>query len=208
MTATITNRPRPGQSARSRQQSPAFYFYAKDWRSSRNVQNMSYGERGMFLEMLIEQWLEGAAPGSPDACATRFGGAPAAWKNAWEKLENCFVRRKRDGLLINLKMKRIRQDREAFLKSQRESGLRGAQKLWAAHGKPMASPSNPDGDPNGLAMGSHGHRSRSGSLSGSGSEREEKEVVRASDVRTRRNPRALSPITQSALKAFREARKS
>ena len=199
--ATMTHRQRPGQSARSRKQSPAFLFYAKDWRSSRKVHGMSFAERAMYLEMLIEQWLDGAAPGTPEACAERIGGGITAWKNAWEKLQNCFVRRKRDGLLINLKLQQIRQEREAFLKSQRQSGLRGAQSRWRAHSEPMASPSTAHTDPNASPMAKHGHRSGSGSGSGSGSEREEKDLPR-------RNKHSLSPITQSALKAFREAQKS
>jgi hypothetical protein len=36
--------------------SPAFLFYVKDWRSSRRVQGMPFAARGMYLEMLIEQW--------------------------------------------------------------------------------------------------------------------------------------------------------
>jgi len=134
----------------SRESSPAFLFYVKDWRSSRRVSAMSYAERGMYLEMLVEQWDAGSVPGTPKACAALFGGPVADWRAAWSKLRPCFERRCGSvvlscGRLANAKLESVRQERHQYQKSQRESGLRGAAARWNKHGKPIGSPSEPIG---------------------------------------------------------------
>ncbi len=123
------------------EKAPAFQFYVRDWRSSRKVQVMSFKERGMYLEMLIEQWDKGAAPSSPKACALAFGGTDGEWERSWAALSACFSPRKRDGLLINAKLETIRRDKRKFIKGQEHSGLRGADKRWAAHRLAIGSPS-------------------------------------------------------------------
>lgn len=122
------------------EKSPAFQFYIRDWRSSRKVQAMSFGERGMYLEMLIEQWDKGAAPSSAAACALALGGAESAWVRAWTALSPCFISRKRDGLLVNAKLEAIRRMRKKYLKSQQQSGLDGATERWRAHRLAIGSP--------------------------------------------------------------------
>src|SRR5258708_6456631 len=124
------------------ERAPAFQFYIRDWRSSRKVQVMSFKERGMYLEMLIEQWDKGAAPSSPKACASALGGTEGEWERSWGALSACFSPRKRDGLLINSKLEAIRRDKRKFIKGQEHSGLRGADKRWAAHRLAKGSPRN------------------------------------------------------------------
>jgi hypothetical protein len=70
----------------SNEPSPAFLFYVKDWRSSRRVQNMNFAARGMYFEMLVEQWETGAVPATAAACADLLGGTTAEWTRSWE---NC-----------------------------------------------------------------------------------------------------------------------
>ena len=144
--------------------SPAFLFYVKDWRASRKVQAMSFAVRGMYFEMLAEEWETGAAPATPAACAQLFGGTTREWTRAWPKLSICFVARARDGRLVNRKLEAVRRERLRYLKSQRENGLRGADKRWKQHGKPMGSLWGRDANP--MAK----HSERSGSESGSESD--------------------------------------
>ena len=133
--------------------SPAFLFYVDAWRGSRRVQAMSYAVRGMYLELLIEQWESGAIPASPDACAALVGGKKSEWAHAWPQLSNCFTPRRRDGLLVNPKLEEVRRTRQRFLKSQRENGLRGARQRWKKDSEPIAVPSRRDG----VGMAKHGH---------------------------------------------------
>lgn len=125
--------------------SPAFLFYVKDWASSRRVQAMSYDERGRYLEMLIEQWQTGSLPATPEDIAALFGDTEAGWKRAWPQLSPCFSKRLRDGRLVNPKLEAVRRERHRYQKSQAASGLRGARARWRAHGKPIGSPSKPNG---------------------------------------------------------------
>lgn len=129
------------------ERSPAFLLYVKDWRSSLKVRAMNFATRGMLLEMLIEQWQTGALPSTPESCACLLGGTKKEWQRAWPKLLPCFSPRKRDGLLVNPKMERVRRERRKYQKSQAESGLRGAQARWNKHGKPIGSPSKPIASP-------------------------------------------------------------
>ena len=138
-----------------RNPSPGFVFYVDEWRGSRRVQRMNFAIRAMYFEMLLEQWAAGAAPASPADCAALFGGKTIEWTRAWPLLSKCFVPRRKDGLLVNPKLAAVRRDREAFLKSQRENGLRGARSRWKQHGEPIGSPSGRHATP----MAKHGHRS-------------------------------------------------
>ena len=105
------------------EKSPAFQFYVRDWRSSRRVQVMSFALRGMYLEMLIEQWDKGAAPASAEACALSLGGSTGEWTRAWSALSACFTPRKRDGLLVNAKLEAVRRSKLQFVKSQQKKAL-------------------------------------------------------------------------------------
>lgn len=120
------------------EKAPAFQFYVRDWRSSRKVQAMSFGQRGMYLEMLIEQWDKGAAPASAGACARTLGGSEGEWSRAWAALSVCFDPRKRDGLLVNAKLEGIRRKAKKFQKDQSLKGLAGAKKRWQGHSRGMA----------------------------------------------------------------------
>jgi hypothetical protein len=118
---------------------PAFQFYIKEWRSSRAVQRMSYAERGMYLEMLIEQADKGSLPDCPATCADLLGGSRDDWMAAWPTLRRNFVvRRSRsedvearkydpDREIVNLRMSRALRERRAFLLKQKLSGQRGGR---------------------------------------------------------------------------------
>ena len=132
---------------------PAFLFYVKDWRSSRKVQGMNFATRGMYLEMLLEQFDAGSVPGSPAECAALLGGTVTEWQRAWPKIKPCFTTKKLNGRsiasgrMINLRLEAVRVDRLRYKKSQAESGLRGAQKRWRKDRVAMGSPSTNDGSP-------------------------------------------------------------
>lgn len=122
------------------EKAPAFQFYVRDWRSSRKVQVMSFSHRGMYLEMLIEQWEKGAAPSTATACALALGGSESEWKRAWAALAACFTARKRDGLFVNAKLEGIRRKARKFQKDQSQKGLSGAKKRWQGHSRGMVRP--------------------------------------------------------------------
>ena len=198
MTGTVSHSRRPGQ-RQQREQSPAFLFYVNDWRGSLKVRAMSFATRGMFVELLLEQWRHGAVPASAADCARLIGGTTTEWTRAWPTLRVCFVPRKRDGLLVNPKLERVRQERRKYQKAQAESGLRGAHARWKKDSEPIGSPSKP--------MAKHSSSSSSALAStsslSSASDLKEKDHSR---INKHSRPSRLSPITQSAVNAFRKAR--
>lgn len=114
---------------------------------------MNFATRGMYLEMLLEQWDAGSVPGSPAECAALLGGTPTEWQRSWPKIKPCFTTKKlngrsiSDGRMVNLKLEAVRLDRLRYKKAQAESGLRGAQKRWNKHRAAIGSPSENDGSP-------------------------------------------------------------
>lgn len=142
---------------------PAFQFYVYEWRASRAVQRMSFAQRGMYLEMLCEQWEKGSLPDCPRACADALGGTEEEWIAAWPTLRRKFVDRRsrsRNGIdahdpndhnparqIINLRLEQVRRVRRSFVNARKNAGREGgrskAQKdkdLQA--GKTLANPSN------------------------------------------------------------------
>jgi hypothetical protein len=105
--------------------SPWFPFDVPAWQSSVRVQRMDPSARACYLKMLIEQWVTGAAPSTPEACADKLGGSLTEWRAAWPSVRPCFSRRGRT--LLNKTMTRVRQERIAFLLDQYERSTRGVQ---------------------------------------------------------------------------------
>ena len=149
--------------------SPAFLFYVAEWRSSRAVQRMTFAQRGMYFEMLCEQWDKGSLPDCPRACADALGGTDEEWLAAWPTLRRKFVDRRsrpRPGnlevhdptdcdpvrQLVNLRLERVRQARQAYVNSKKTAGREGghskAQKRKELEAStPLAEPSTPLAEP-------------------------------------------------------------
>lgn len=123
--------------------SPAFQFYVKEWRSSRAVQRMTFAQRGMYLEMLIEQWDKGSLPDDPAACADLLGGTVEEWTAAWPALRRKFVDRRArqrgdddapiptdhdaSRRIINLRLEKVRRELHRFKAAARKGGINRAK---------------------------------------------------------------------------------
>lgn len=123
---------------------PAFLLFVDTWRGSRKVSAMSFSARGLFVELLIEQWRSGSIPASPAECANVIGGTAREWSRAWPKLRGCFEPQS-DGRLVNPMLEGLRRDRDRFVEAQRESGRKGAVSRWRPDGDPTASGGDPMG---------------------------------------------------------------
>lgn len=125
--------------------SPAFQFYVKEWRSSRAIMRMTFAQRGMYLEMLLEQWENLTLPDDPGAVAEIIGGSVAEWQRCWEVLRRKFVS-ETAGRIFNLRLERVREELRAFKKHQKKAGragglakARNAQKTRDISAKPEPS---------------------------------------------------------------------
>lgn len=108
------------------EQAPAFQFYVKEWRSSRAVMRMSFAERGMYLEMLLEQWEKFTLPDSPDECADLIGGTIEEWRLAWTTLRRKFVIDD-SGRLYNIRLENVRRERSRFARKMQRVSRAGGQ---------------------------------------------------------------------------------
>lgn len=113
----------------TRESSPAFRFYVKEWRSSRPVMRMSFAERGMYLEMLLEQWENLSLPDDPTAVAEIIGGKPSWWKKAWPTLRKNFVFAD-DGRIVNARLETERRKQREWKDQQSDKGRIGAAARW------------------------------------------------------------------------------
>jgi hypothetical protein len=121
--------------------STAFLFDIQDYRGSRSVQRMTWAQRGMYIEMLCEQWDKGSLPDDPAAVADLVGGTPEEWAEAWPVLRRKFVdrRSKRRGedviptshdasrRIINCRLEDARKKRAAYITHMKSIGRRGGR---------------------------------------------------------------------------------
>lgn len=111
--------------------SPAFQFYVKEWRSSRSIMRMSMAERGMYLEMLLEQWENLALPDSPDECFQIIGGRLAEWRKAWPVLRRRFVVNDQGTGIFNIRLDFERSKQRSRARRSEDRGKLGAAARWS-----------------------------------------------------------------------------
>lgn len=137
--------------------SPAFQFYVKEWRSSRAIQRMTFAQRGMYLEMLLEQWENFSLPDNPAAVAELIGGTVDEWTASWPVLRRKFVERHARPRpdqspddpelrrIANVKLEAVRRAMRRYRSTARKGGLaraksakRGNDGTYSPAGAPAA----------------------------------------------------------------------
>lgn len=134
---------------------PAFQIYVKEWRSSRAVQRMSFSERGLYFEMLLEQWENLSLADDPKAVAALLATTTAQEleiEAAWTAVRRKFVEVEgQPGRIMNLRLERVRRERRRFVKIARKGGRARAEQAArsasgtfqpSASGQPAASPAD------------------------------------------------------------------
>jgi hypothetical protein len=69
---------------------PYYRWYWRDWRGSRAVQRMTPLERGLYRELLDEQWRLGAIRADIPSLAEAAMCSEEEMANAWRTLSKCF----------------------------------------------------------------------------------------------------------------------
>lgn len=110
--------------------SPAFQFYVKEWRSSRAIMRMTFAQRGMYLEMLLEQWENLSLPDSAEVCADIIGGKPSEWIRNWAALRRNFVDGSAPGRIVNARLERERAKQRNGHQRASDRGSAGAAARW------------------------------------------------------------------------------
>jgi uncharacterized protein YdaU (DUF1376 family) len=109
---------------------PSFQFYPQDFLADINVQAMTMEERGIYITLLCHCWIEDGLPLDDSHPIATLLNHPAVAK--------CFYKKK--GKFRNPRMDKEREKQLVYYKSQQEAGLRGAEKRWGRHSKPIATP--------------------------------------------------------------------
>lgn len=128
------------------EQSPAYQWYVKDWRSSRATQRMSFTERGVYREMLDQQWEDMTLPDDAQAVADLIAMTEAQVAEvfaAWPVVRRKFATVEGEpGRIVNLRLERIRTALKRFVKGAKKGGkTRAAQAARDARGAFQATSS-------------------------------------------------------------------
>lgn len=128
------------------EEAPAYQWFVKDWRSSRAGQRMSFSERGVYREMLDEQWERRTLPDDPEAVAeliTTTDAQRAEVIAAWPVVRRKFVTTT-DGQIQNTRLERCRREYRTYLREKSKGGkARAAQALRGKDGVFQATSTPP-----------------------------------------------------------------
>lgn len=119
---------------------PYYRWFVRDYRANRKVQRMGYVARGLYRELLDEQWLEGSLPHDITSLADICECPIEVMEKAWPEISPCF--QEIDGRLINVKLESMRTELDKTRVKRVESGrLGGIAKHVLANAKHV-----PEGD--------------------------------------------------------------
>lgn len=102
---------------------PAFQFYPRDWLSDASVRLMGPAGKGLYIDLLSIQWLEGSIPSDMDEIALLVG---YSIDTIWPKVESRFKGR-RDGRVYNRRMDMQRKEYEEIREKKVKAGVESAR---------------------------------------------------------------------------------
>jgi len=115
---------------------PAFRFYPKDFLTSERQIAMSAAAAGVYIRLLCHCWLSDSLPNDLAILAKLSGVDDAEFATIWPLVSPSFLSNK-VGRLVHPRLMHEQKKQLDYSKSQRTSGLRGAQKRWARHSDPI-----------------------------------------------------------------------
>lgn len=104
---------------------PYYRWWVQDYRGSRNVQRLTWQERGIYRELIDECWDKGSIPDDTAKLAEIVGCPEKVMRAAWVRLRGLFTE-SHDALVSpRLEKERSAEDRERLLKQAagRKGGL-------------------------------------------------------------------------------------
>lgn len=126
---------------------PAFQFYPKDFLTDSNVVVMSLQERGAYITLICQCWIEGEIPTDLARLARLCGVPLTVFRKLWPALAPCFRPLRRDAdRLVHPRLERERQKQIDWRDGQSERGTKGAAARWRKHNDAKPTPSKINGD--------------------------------------------------------------
>ena len=72
------------------EKAPYFRFYAFDWDSDFTQRVLDNAGAGIYMRLMVSQWIEGSLPADPEALRLYVKAPPEEWARAWSLLEEKF----------------------------------------------------------------------------------------------------------------------
>lgn len=148
---------------------PAFQFYASDTMADKRYRMMSLGERGLFISLLCECWVNRSVPADPDGIGKWLGFPSDEVQGVLTERVKSFFQEKA-GELTSAELERYRAELEERRSKMSKGGRKGARTKWSnSPAKDINPISHPNGSPSRGSMGprvelSRDEKSRSESL--------------------------------------------
>lgn len=135
---------------------PAFQLYASDTMADKRYRSMSLEERGLYLSILCECWVNRSIPADPSSIGKWLGFPKEVIEAALTRNVLSFFVKDGDELK-SAELERYRTKLEEAREKMSKGGKKGAEKRWD---KPSPHDSYPINPPNGVSMGSRVEKSR------------------------------------------------
>lgn len=111
------------------EKSSGFFFDVRKWKSSRDVQRMSYAARGVYFDMMCEQWEKRNLPDDRDAVAQELAlteSHAAEIRDAWPVVRPKFTTSKgAPDRIYNDALEQTRRKQRKNERQRSEAGRRG-----------------------------------------------------------------------------------
>ena len=119
--------------------SPSFHMYAGDFLSDMNVKLMNMTQRGIYITLLLHEWIEGSLPSNIGHLKILCDNCKDFEKH-WELISRCFY--EEDGKIYNPRLEEERASKLADRERKSKNGKKGAMKRWHSDSTAIAQPSN------------------------------------------------------------------
>jgi uncharacterized protein YdaU (DUF1376 family) len=129
---------------------PYYKWLWRDWRANRRVQRLHYVAKGLYRELLDEQWSEGFLPSDVGTLADICGCPLGVMQEHWPSLQDLFETQE-DGSLVNHKLEQQRTEEDSI----RAAKARGGKKSALVKFNRINKPSRPLEESSRLAKTSH-----------------------------------------------------
>lgn len=119
----LKNKPKTGEPL------PYYKWYWRDWRGSRGVQKMTATERGIYRELLDEQWRIGHLVNDPAWLSESAMCTEQELASAWQVLSKCFppIDGTNGELLANTRLEAERTETDSLRAKRATAGRLGGQ---------------------------------------------------------------------------------
>lgn len=132
---------------------PYFPLYAANIMASRPYKLMSLGERGLWISITMECWVNGGVPSSHIEMAKILGFSRVEVENFFSTYQTAFFEKVNDQF-VSKELNEYRAGYEEKREKQRLGGIKGAERKKEKQMKYAEDETLPQGEPKGQPVGS------------------------------------------------------